>query len=411
MQCFFIALVAMGVAAEATDSTQKAEQPVVESKASAPSLQLMSAKKEARLRALLPRVADAEMRKVLSDPNLILYTDDEIPRAYQFWSGDLPGVHLANYNISANGSEPFGNGNREFPWGHPAGTHRTTGVEAFRFLSLPKDKDGKIQPVVWFRKRLPGDGTMGYAWTYPVGTVVGEVLAMTGPDGLAYTFEMRVRTREYGYWDVDVFRPFPTASALSRRIKELRPDWEQDENLVKVVNHLDSPVEMKSLRLVDSQPAKRTFDQTMGIDSLPAIGDTKLVGQLLTSTPFKSSMGEVWRESSSGVKTYAPTTKAEFHVIPAKYDAGFVQVDRTSCMRCHDSVAHNVSEFNPGRDWYGNIRGSDAIFSFHPFALESIADNGFGRAVRMRPEFEKAGIVAKYDPDKHPGSVYHSLDK
>jgi hypothetical protein len=370
----------------------------------------MSAKSEDRLRKMLPKVADSDLQKILDDPRLILYTDHEMPRAYQMWSGDLQGVHSPYYNISANGSEPYGNGNREFPWGAPAGTHRTKDVEAFRFIWLPRDENDKPLPVVWYRKRLKGDSNKGYAWTYPVGTIVGEVLAMTGPDGYAYGFEMRTRTREYGYWDVDVMRPYPTSAALARRIKELRPDWEEQPNLVRELEHLEGPITLKSKTLADKQPARHPFVQTMGVDTLPAIEDNKLVGELLAGATFHSAVGEVWRESTTGVKTYAPTATA-FNIVPVNYDAGFVQIDRTSCMRCHDSVARPVSDFNAGRDWYGHVRGSDGIFSFHPFAPESISDNGIGRTVKMRPELEKAGVIAKYDPDKHPDKVYQTIDK
>ena len=65
---------------------------------------LMSVAKEQRLRKLLPHVDDPNLQKILQDPRLILYTEAEMPRAYQEWSGSLQGVHSAYYNISANGS-------------------------------------------------------------------------------------------------------------------------------------------------------------------------------------------------------------------------------------------------------------------------------------------------------------------
>jgi hypothetical protein len=370
----------------------------------------MSDEKEQRLRKMLPRVDNPELQKILQDPRLILYTEQEMPRAFQDWSGNLQGVHSAYYNISANGSEPYGNGNREFPWGSPAGTQRTSGVEAFRFVWLPRDEKDRPHPIVWFRKRLRGDTNEGYAWTFPVGAVVGEALAMTGPDGYAYTFEVRTRTRNYGAWDVDVYRPFPTAADLAARIKELRPHWQDEPKLATAIKQLEEPGEMKVLQLADKQPARHVFKQTMGVDSLPTLADDKLVGQLLAGSTFRSALGEVWRQSPSGVKTYAPTTSAAFQIVPAKYDAGFVQVDQTSCMRCHDSAAKPVSDFNPNRDWYGHIRGSDAILSFHPFAPESVSDNGFGRPVKMRAEFERTGVIAKYDPAQHPAKLYQTLD-
>ena len=86
---------------------------------------------------------------LLDDPRLLIYSDAEMPKAYQFFDGAFPGVHSVSYNISANGSEPFGNGNREFPWSHPAGTHRATNLSTFRFLWLSQGFTGIFWPVVW----------------------------------------------------------------------------------------------------------------------------------------------------------------------------------------------------------------------------------------------------------------------
>ena len=357
----------------------------------------------------MPQVDDPEIQAILDDPRLLVYTDDEMPKAYQFWDGMLQGVHRASYNISANGSEPFGNGNREFPWNTPAGTHRTQGLRTFRFLWLPRDAQGRPYAIAWYRKRLSGDGQMGYAWTFPVGTVVGEVLTLPGNDG-DYTFELRVRKREVGDWGVDVFRPFPTALDLAERIRELRPDWSEQEELAKFCEHLESERELPSMTLEDRQPQKRPFVQTMGVDSLPALNDDKLVAELLTTTTFQSALGATWRFGSNGNRTAAPTTLASFHIVPAKYDAGFVDVDRVSCVRCHETVNQNVSRFNSSRDWYGRIRGSDGIFSFHPFSPHSISGNGYSSSVSMREEFIRGGLVEKYDPAKHPADRYSKID-
>jgi hypothetical protein len=55
------------------------------------------------------------------------------------------------------------------------------------------------------------------------------------------------------------------------------------------------------------------------------------------------------------------------------------------------------------------VRGSDGIFSFHPFAPESVSGNGYGTTVYMRPELEKTGVIAKFDPKVHKNAVYHEL--
>jgi hypothetical protein len=368
-----------------------------------PAFRLASAQRDALLRQFFPKVDNPEWRRILADPELIVYTEDEMPKAYQFFDGAFPGVHSAHYNISANGSEPFGNGNREFPWSGPVGTHRTSNVGAFRFVYLPRDAEGRRWPIVWY----PQDGS--YAWTFPVGAVVGEVLTLRGPDQHDYTFEVRLRRREVGFWEVDVLRPFPTAVSLAKRIRELRPDWNEQPQLRLVCNHLQTAKSMPVFTLADVQPNKRAFSQTLAVDDLPTLGDDKLVSQLLTTTPFRSATGENWRELAYGLSPRAPTTQAPFHVIPANYDAGFVSVDSKSCARCHDTVNESVREFNQGRDWYGRIRGSDGIFSFHPFALESISGNGYSAPVRIRPELEAAGIVSRFDGRIHTAARYQGL--
>ena len=408
MHSFVILLLALGL----PDSSGTTDQ-VTPAAQSAPgaTVQLMPAEKEKRLRQMLPRVANADLQKVLDDPRLILYTEREIPRAYQFFTGGMQGFHSAYYNISANGSEPFGNGNREFPWGHPAGMQRTKGVEVFRFLWLPRDDARQAAP----------------------GGLVSQAAQRRRQRRLCVDIPRRRYRRRSAFHDrprrlrllVRNARAHCASMAIGMSMsigrlpqpanwpaasKSYDPTGNRIQNSPTRSTIWRRPFEMKVLTLADKQPAKRTFSSTMGVDSLPPFGDDHLVGELLTSATFKSVAGKAWRESPSGRQTYAPTTEAAFNVVPAKYDAGFVAVDHTSCMRCHDSVSKPVSDFNPGRDWYGHIRGSDGIFSFQPFALESISDNGYGRDVKMRPELEKAGVIAKYDPKRHPESIYQSTE-
>jgi hypothetical protein len=129
----------------------------------------------------------------------------------------------------------------------------------------------------------------------------------------------------------------------------------------------------------------------------------------LDQTTFKSCLGTHWREGQGAAVNAAPTTRADFHVVPANYDAGFVEVDRQSCQRCHETVGQHVSRFQFGRDWYGRIRGSDGIFSFHPFEPGSVSYNGYGQPVQMRQELVAAGLLERYDPARHPSALYHEL--
>ncbi len=79
-------------------------------------------------------------------------------------------------------------------------------------------------------------------------------------------------------------------------------------------------------------------------------------------------------------------------------------------MRCHSTTNQSVRTFDARRDWYGRIRGSDGIFSFHPFALESISSNGFAAPVRMRAELISSGVIAEYNPQTHQANKYQSLE-
>ncbi len=371
--------------------------------------QLVSVDKEQRLRGYLPKVNDERVQAMLEDRSLIFYTEQEMPSAYQDWSSGLPGIHSPSYNVSANGSEPYGNANVEFPWGAPGGTHRSPNISKFRFLWLPRTEDGKLQPIVWYRKQLRGSSSLGYAWTFPVGSVVGEVLQIRSPQGKLYTFELRLRTRETGEWSVDVFRPFTTSSRLAERITELKPDWRNNPQVTRLVNHLEQPIALQRQVLADASHSTRVFQQAMGVDNLPAVGDDGLVAKLLTETVFESALGATWRTGTNGVHTVAPTTDVAFHIVPARYDAGFIEVDRISCMRCHETVNQHVNDFNFGRDWYGRVRGSDGIFSIHPFDPNYVSYSGFSQPAQINPTLVSAGLIAKFDPTKHSSDIYQQL--
>jgi hypothetical protein len=373
--------------------------------------QLMSHSKAQRLRRYFPAVDDPHTQAILDDPRLVLYTEAEMPRAYQIWDGSFHGVHSPSYNISAGEAERAkghgggGNGNIEFPWQGAGGTHRCNNLFVSRFLKLP-EREGKRLPIVWYRWRFQGDAATGYAWTYPSGTVFGELLAMRGPQGYYYTFELRTRTKLGTTWAPNVFRPFPTAESLAGRIKQLRPNWESQPNLLRMVRHLEEPSPaLHVTRLANSHP-RREFDQWMAIDELPPLGDDRLVEELLQGTTFRSAEGEVWRVGGKGYGTHAPTTKASWHVVPKNYDAGFIAIDQASCARCHRSVNRHVDHFDAGRDWYGRVRGSDRIFSFHPFDPGSISYSGYPQPIRLRSELLAAGLLEPYDARRHPPEVY-----
>ena len=353
-------------------------------------------------RRMLPQVKDEEVAKLLADKRLLLYTDHEMPKAHQDWEGALQGIHSPLYNISADRSEPHGNGNVEFPWGTPFGTHRCDNVGSLRFLQLPQQQEGRAWPVAWYRQ---GPGGRGYAWVFPVGSILGEVVYLRAPNGSHYTFELRTRSREVGKWRMNVFRPFPTMQSLEAALVA-----RGHEPSASFVSYARSNVSSERQYLASTHPGKTAFSQVARVEELPPLEES-VVYDLLLNTPFVSALGSDWKPGLDQESPAAPTTKARFHIVPKNYLGGFVSVDSKSCMRCHETTNRHVDEFDQRRDWYGRIRGSDGIFSFHPFAAESISANGFGQAVRMNQRMTDAGIVAQYDGNfsKFPRARYHQI--
>ena len=348
-----------------------------------------------QIKYALPRFESDAIKKVIANDNLRFYDKSTMPMAYQDFSGALQGIHSPTYNISANRSEPHGNGNIEFPWGKPAGTHRVNGLSTIKFISLPKDDQKEIVPIIYWR-----DGE-GYEWQFPHGTVIGEVLYN---DGIC--FEVRTRTRNDGKWNVDVFRPYASADELKDMIVKLFPNYHDDEELLALYKSA-SVVDADTMVLEDTQPNRKVFISKIKRVLLPGISKEK-ANTLLLNKPFKSTLGAAWTKSQDAPP--APTVVDKYGIVPARYDGDFVEVSSKSCARCHESVNVHVRNFDFGRDWYGKVRGSDGIFSFHIFDPSCISYSGFGQGVRIRQELIDDGWLVSR-PTALRKAYYSDLNK
>lgn len=355
--------------------------------------QLVSKEREKSLRKFLPKTEELGLKK-LYQKHLIFYTEAEMPPAFQhegsvystfnnFSAAARPGSYPAQY---FGGQEPYGNANREFPWGSPAGLHNSKNFTDFKFIYLPTAVEywtevlpGEGAP---FTAQLDGEGGVpitimskksdSYVWKFPVGTVFGEVLLVEDKDGCHETFELRTRTRQRKGWTINVYRPFPTRDHLLNAIQHTYPHYEKNNQLKRLVTHLESTQELSSSELKNSHP-KLIFQSKALDDNLPAIPE-EVVRKLLRTTPFRLVGAQVWHQQG-GKEAYAPTTKAGFHIVPKDYKGSHLEISSKACMQCHDTCQLHVSHFqnflNPqtllNRDWYGLVRGSDNIFSFHIF--------------------------------------------
>jgi hypothetical protein len=372
--------------------------------------QFVTGDEEKMLRAMIPL---AEFR---ADPSVLIYTERTMPKTYQLeaFNSGRTSVHNVNHNISADPGEAAkghgrgGNIRTDKPWRTTAGTDNCPTVRTFKFLRLPAGK-----PIVWFRERFKepngfnggkitsyATGPIGYAWRFPVGAIVGEVLLQRSPEGYDVPFEVRTRERLENTWTVDLFRPFRNPEELATAIKQSSPEWEKDTKLAGLVQHLETPKALPSRRTADlNHTVQVAFDSTASFDELPAMNED-LAMALLVATPFKSALGEVWRNRTC----FAPTTKARFHVVPTNYEGSFVGSDETSCKHCHDSSGKSVRAFE-FRDWYGFQNSGDDIISFHPFKRECIIDDASDGPVLIH---NIPGVIEPYDSAKHEGQ-YHAL--
>lgn len=364
-------------------------------KASSYGSHFMSQRREMFFRGLFPPVDDSEINSVLSDPDLILYTDEEVPLARQDWTSVSSGLHSILYDISG-GDDHIGQGSaHEFPWKKPAGTHRIPDSELIevRGLLLPRS-DGRPLPIAYYR--LPQeshlDRDIGRAnkieWVYPHGTVFLELLARQLPNGSVVPFELRARVRERGEWSVDVFRPYPTRKSLNKALSRLGE------------SQLSNNPQVREVRLHDGYHRDlQEIDVIGNVEQLPRYPADK-VERLLSGKTFHSVLGQSW-SSQADVPAGG--------INPDQYRA-VMDVDRESCMVCHRSTNKHASLFDTHRDWYGNVRGSDAIISFHIFDPSCVSMNGTSKPVAYRRELVEWGFLEPYSRDKHSPDFYSALE-
>lgn len=382
-------------------------------------VQICSPDKIAAYRASLPATESGHWQEIFRDPRTMFYDDETIPAAYQHASGGLINggqflvlngttgtttFHSPKHNISgdarerAKGPGRGGNANIEFPWRTPGGTDRSEGTAlTFKFMRLPQ-VDGQTVPIVWWRE-VSRQSFVGphsvMAWMFPRGTIFGEVLAQRDSRGQMHTYEVRLRVRERDYWDIAVLRPFPTAGDLANRLAEVGAD----EYCEQVAN-----VPVVTRKLFDAHhPTKSGFSVDAGVAVLPSMPEA-LSAHLLDTTPFKVATGAKFAGNAA-----APTTNDAFGIVPREYHGSFLGTDTDSCRNCHQHTLMHVDVFDRGRDWYGYVRGSDEIFTFHPINPGDIAYNGAQRQFRLRPEFVAAGMIESYDPTRHAAEHYVRL--
>jgi hypothetical protein len=320
----------------------------------------------------LPEVDEPEISAILKSSDTMWYDEASMIFLYQDSIESVVGgrANCVGRSVGENPPAPevgklknfFGPDYRfVFPFRKAAGTDNVTNEAVINFWAPPK-VNGKTLPVKYWRAGSRGH----WYWTFPFGTVFGEILFEKADNGSYYVFEIRTRKRYRDGWSVNLFRPFATAEDLASAIIQRRPDWQQDANLMQVVNHLRNPATLTPYTLA-SKGFASVFQAIQGaLDIVPDIADKSLVRDLLTTTKFISMEGKVWKKNGA-LETYAPSSAGEFSIVPKGYEAGMLAVNEVSCTRCHTETSRKIAHFDFDTQLYGEIWGEDRIFTWHPF--------------------------------------------
>ncbi len=348
---------------------------------------LLSEGQDAHYRAMMPSSTDGLLQKLAADPAVMFYDGAGMPSAHQMLSAGRFMALSDFYNIAAR-PDLYGNSNRDFPWGRPAGIYRSPNARTFKFIRLP---DGEA--LEWQIARVDGaflnDGHC-IEWFYPIGTRVGETLTVVAPDGRAKVFEVRMRVKVGNHvWQPAVYRPYPEAEDLIDTLKA-EPAAEDVQQLLTA---LENPVGRK-FTCSGAHPDRVSLaPRTAWEEKLPPLAYDKV--DRLLACAFKDVGTRTWRTLNDGSDACAPTTDADYHIVSRGYEGAYYPVSREQCADCHRHALDDARSFDRNREWYGKMRGSDDVLSFHPFDPATISTNGIYRKLEFRPALVQAGLIRK----------------
>lgn len=349
----------------------------------APPARLVPPAKHAKLVTSIPHTDDERIEKVRTDPRLMVFTKDEVPPVFQAADNNRPlgqrlGVFRAGTSFVVGGVR-VGGGSNQFPWRTPAGLGDATNWDSFQFLWLPEG-----QPILYGLQRLEGDlgPTRSVTWTFPVGTVLGEVLGVLEPGGdpEPVPFEMRVRRKVADKdWRVDLFRPFRNREELNLAVAVLGSS--RSEQFVAAADREEHQVNQDLFKMIPKRITK---------DFLPPLEPTD-VRRLLGNT-FVSVRGEEWSPGAM-----APDTKQAFSLVPKFYNGAMLNPTNGTCKACHRTAGQNIRNFGmpAPSNWDEWVRGNgaDESMTWHPFHPNSISSTGTFLPVFVRGSLVESGVL------------------
>lgn len=343
----------------------------------------------------LPQLSDQFANDALHSSKAIWYDESSMVFVYQDSFGNPKGLRAnrVGYDVGSNNTIPdirklveyFDFGKFKFPFSITAGAD-FHGNDHVLYFWLPPQRNGEVLPVRYWKNNSH------FHWTFPVGTVFGEVLTLQAPDDKEwYTFEVRIRKRELSGWKTSIFRPFANSEAMSLAIQNERTDWQQTD-LKNLVQHLNNRNSLQPHTLKTENYAKIIPDFKGAMDYLPATQDYDLLKKFLLNRIFLDVMQTNWKKSQS-LQTFAASTKADFHIVPKDYIGGMFATTESACATCHNQTGRPVGDLDSRIVLYGEIWGEDQIFTWHPFEITKDAFTVSDGSRRINPRLERAGLV------------------
>jgi hypothetical protein len=304
-----------------------------------------------------PKSSIQILNDLRDDPDLIFYDEQAVPRGYQVFDEPNGRFHRTD--------EGQASANNEFPWRNPQGVG--DGIKAIKFVRL-KGMD------ITRGRDVSGNFT-GFDWTYRKGTTFGEILLVADSKGSDHPAILRTKFKgEDGEWKANEYVPFPTEDEFREAFGKI--GWKYGDPQV-TLQRLDSS-------LAPANHQHNAFRSIAHAKMLPLL--TEEMTLALLKRPFQIGTGKQW---SAKEDVTAPTTGQDFSIVPKGYTGGFVFRDNESCMKCHQDAGKVVNLTGHSR-W--RLRGSDGIFSFHPF------DTSDG-TLRINGKLEGAGLARFHDTD------------
>lgn len=376
----------------------------------------MPADRLAALSRALPRTKSKDLGEALEAPDTFWYDKASMPGVYQDSVPPFIGLRSNHSTLSYGAGQPtfFDGFGFRFPFNVTGGTHRCVGLAIAHFVRLPKI-DGKSLPIVWWNEPVlgwdgqhPTDMRVTYHWMFPIGTLVGEIMSQLTPKRTHVVFEIRTRKREARQWRANAHRPFPSAKRLKAALERKRPEGKRSASIARLIEHLGNESRFRTGYLPD--PYSATPIGIGGIDALPPFNDDDLVTELLTETEFEPSVGVSWKESGEH-RVHAPANEhGGYSIVPVNYDGGVLPVDSQSCASCHRHAGRKISDFMGHLSLYGQLWGSDEVYSWSPFNAAYANDANANNFV-LRQDFIEAGVLEPYDPAKHKAEHYQKLPR